>query len=137
MTDEGKYPKGGSLIMAKAVYVRFEVPKEVYDKAYEAIELARTTGKIKKGVNETTKVVERREAQLVIIAEDVEPPEIVAHLPILCEDKETPYVYVPKKFDLGSSAGIDVSSSAIAIVKSGDAKELIEEIVGKIEELKT
>ncbi|MFQ6051900.1 MAG: 50S ribosomal protein L7Ae [Candidatus Hydrothermarchaeota archaeon] len=123
--------------MAKAVYVRFEVPKDIYEKAYEAVELARTTGKIKKGVNETTKAVERKEAELVIIAEDVDPPEIVAHLPILCEEKETPYVYVPKKFDLGSAAGIDVSSSAVAIVKPGDAKELIEEIVSKIEDLKT
>lgn len=45
--------------MAKAMFVRFEMPKELSDKAYEIVEAARDTGKIRKGTNEVTKLVER------------------------------------------------------------------------------
>ena len=57
-----------------------EVPKEIADKAYEAIEIARKSGKIKKGSNEVTKVVERGIAKLVVIAKDVTPPEGIMHI---------------------------------------------------------
>ncbi|MHC1628659.1 MAG: 50S ribosomal protein L7Ae, partial [Candidatus Nezhaarchaeales archaeon] len=44
--------------MSKPSYVRFEVPSELAEKAYEAVRIARESGKIKKGTNETTKAVE-------------------------------------------------------------------------------
>ena len=82
----------------KPFYVKFEVPEDLVPKLYELVELARTTGgKVRKGVNETTKAVERGEAVFVVVAEDVDPPEIVAHLPLLCEEKNVPYAYVPSK----------------------------------------
>ena len=80
--------------MSKPMYVKFEVPEELAEKAYEALEIARDTGRIRKGTNETTKAVEREEAVLVLIAEDVDPEEVVAHLPELCDEKGIPYVYV-------------------------------------------
>ena len=122
--------------MAKPIHVRFEVPKELADTIYEAVEGARDTGKLRKGTNETTKAVERGQAALVVIAEDVEPPEVVAHLPALCGEKNVPYVYVPSKRELGSAAGIDVPSAAIAIVDPGKAAAAVKEIAGKIKELK-
>lgn len=121
--------------MPKA-YVKFQVPKELSDKILQAIESARNTGKIRKGTNETTKAIEKGVAQLVAIAEDVEPEEIVMHLPALCEEKKIPYVYVPSKLELGRAAGIDVGSAAISIVEAGEAKDLLKEIVKKIEETK-
>lgn len=122
-------------MMPKA-YVKFQVPKELSDKVLQAIESARNTGKIRKGTNETTKSIERGAAQLVAIAEDVEPEEIVMHLPALCEEKKIQYVYVPSKLELGRAAGIDVGSAAISIVEVGEAKDLLKEIVKKIEEIK-
>ncbi|MEM2427110.1 MAG: 50S ribosomal protein L7ae [Hadesarchaea archaeon] len=122
--------------MAKPAYVRFEVPKDLAEKVYDAVEEARKTGKIKKGVNETVKAVERRQAKLVVIAEDVDPPEVVAHLPPLCEERGVPYVYVPKKAELGAASGIEVSSAAVAIVEEGEAAPLIKEILSKLKELK-
>ncbi|MEM1834113.1 MAG: ribosomal L7Ae/L30e/S12e/Gadd45 family protein, partial [Thermosphaera sp.] len=81
--------------MPKPFYVKFEVPAELAEKVYEAVKKVKETGgKIKKGTNETTKAVERGQAKLVVIAEDVDPPEIVAHLPLLCDEKKIPYVYV-------------------------------------------
>ena len=117
-------------------HVKFETPKEVSDQAYKAVQIARDTGKIRKGVNETTKALERDQAKLVVIAEDVTPPEIVAHLPLLSEEKGVPYVYVPSKKDLGNAAGLPVGSSSIAITEEGDAKSLIESIANTVKELK-
>lgn len=98
------------------------------DKILEAVEVANVTGKIKKGANETTKAVERGNAELAIVAEDVSPEEIVMHIPIISEEKDTPCVEVPKQDDLGASAGLEVGSSAVAITEAGEAEELIEEI---------
>ena len=120
----------------KPIYVRFEVPKELADQAYEAVEKARDTGKLRKGTNEATKAIERGKAKLVVLAEDVEPAEILAHLPPLCEEKKAPYIYVPNKRELGSAAGIEVSTAAIAIAEAGDADGAIKSIVDKINELK-
>ncbi|HHI00333.1 MAG: 50S ribosomal protein L7ae [Thermotogae bacterium] len=121
--------------MAKPSYVKFEVPKELAEKALEAVEVARDTGRIRKGTNETTKAVERGQAKLVIIAEDVDPEEIVAHLPPLCEEKEIPYIYVPSKKELGAAAGIEVPAASVAIIEPGKARELVEEIAMKVREL--
>jgi len=118
------------------MYVRFQVPKELAEKAYEAIEVARSTGKINKGTNEVTKMVERGLAKLVVIAEDVEPEEVVAHLPLLCEEKNIPYVYVPSKEELGKASGLEVAAASACIVAPGKAKEIVEEIAEKVSALK-
>ena len=101
------------------------------DKIYEAVELAKATGKIRKGTNEATKALEKGEAKLVIVAKDTSPPEIIMHLPLLAGEKGIPCVEVPSKDELGAAAGIDVPTSSIAIVVEGEAKNLIKEIVKK------
>ena len=122
--------------MAKPIYVKFDVPKEIADKAYEAVEIARDTGKIGKGTNEVTKTIERGNALLVIIAEDIDPPEIAAHLPVLADEKEIPYVYLPTNDELGEAAGLNVGTASACIVDAGEADELVKEVVEKVEELK-
>lgn len=116
--------------------MKFEIPKEIADAAYEALQIATQTGSVSKGTNETTKAVERGQAKLVVIAEDVDPPEVVAHLPILCDERKIPYVFVPHKEKLGTSAGIDVPAASVCITEVGDATELVKEISSRIEELK-
>jgi len=108
-----------------------EVPKELLDKVYEAIETAKTTGKIKKGTNETTKTIEKGKAKMVVIAKDVTPPEITMHIPLIAEEKNVPCFTVPSKEELGAAAGIQVGTGSIAVVEEGEAKNLIKEIVSK------
>jgi large subunit ribosomal protein L7Ae len=119
----------------KPFYVRFEVPKEVVEAAYEALKIARETGKIRKGTNEATKAVERGKAKLVLIAENVQPPEVVAHLPLLCDERKAPYVYVPEKQRIGEALGIGVGSAAAAIEEAGDADKLVQEILAKLKDI--
>lgn len=109
-----------------------EVPKEISDKILQAVETAKNTGKIRKGTNETTKAIEKSSALLVVIASDVEPKEVVMHLPPLCDEKKIPFAYVPSKQELGRAAGIDVPTAAIAIVEAGDAKNLIKDLAEKL-----
>ena len=104
------------------------VDEKLAAKALEAVELAKSTGQLRRGTNEATKAIERNQAELVVIAADVEPPEVIMHLGPLCEEKNIPYVYVKNKDELGKASGIDVRCAAIAIAKSGDAKKVIDEI---------
>jgi large subunit ribosomal protein L7Ae len=122
--------------MSKPFYVKFEVSKEISDATYEALQMANQTGSIRKGTNETTKAIERGQAKLVVIAEDVDPPEVVAHLPILCEERKIAFVFVPSKDKLGSSVGIDVPAASVCIVDVGDALTLTKEISSRLEDLK-
>ena len=89
--------------MSKPFYVKYEAPKEVVDAAYEALTIASKSGVVRKGTNEATKAVERAIAKLVVIAEDVEPPEVIAHLPLLCDERKIPYVFVPSKEQIGKA----------------------------------
>jgi len=122
--------------MARAYFVKFDTPKEISDAAYEALRQAKQSGKIRKGTNETTKAIERGIAKLVIIAEDVEPPEVVAHLPIICDERSVPYVFVPTRASMGPALGIDVGAASACIVESGDAQPLIDQVVTEISKLK-
>jgi len=128
--------EGRRMSASRAIHVRFQVPDDLAERVYEAVAKAKDTGKVKRGVNETTKAVERGLAKLVVIAVDVDPPEIVAHLPYLCDERKIPYVYVPSKKRLGEAAGIEVSASSIAVIEPGDAEPLIREIINKVKELR-
>jgi large subunit ribosomal protein L7Ae len=88
---------------------------------YDVVEKAKKSGKIDKGVNETTKAIERSTAKLVVFAKDVNPKEIVQHLPILCKEKNIKCIEADSKQKLGLAVGIGVSCAAIAVIDSGDA----------------
>jgi large subunit ribosomal protein L7Ae len=135
MNDDGAAdaPERGNKM---SVFVKFETPKELSDKAYSLAEIVRDTGKIKKGTNEVTKAAERGEAALIIMAADVSPPEILAHIPALCDEKNIPYVYVPNKAELGNAIGLEKPTASIAIVDVGKGKPLCEEIAKTVRELK-
>ena len=114
-----------------AIQFKYEITKEISDKALEAIEVARKSGKLKKGSNEVTKVIERGSAKLVVVAQDTQPEEVVMHLPVLSEEKNIPCIGVTSKLELGTAAGLSVPCSAIAISEEGESKDLIKEITSK------
>ncbi|MCD6434339.1 MAG: 50S ribosomal protein L7ae [Candidatus Diapherotrites archaeon] len=113
-----------------------EIPKELVEKQLNLLEqVNKKGGKLRIGVNEVTKAVERGEAKLVIIAKDVDPKEIVMHLPVLCKEKGIPCSFVESKKELGEKAGIAVSASSVAVVDEADAKDELVEIVNALKEL--
>ncbi|EGX95647.1 snRNP and snoRNP protein Snu13, putative [Cordyceps militaris CM01] len=81
----------------------------------------------KKGANEVTKALNRGTCEIAILAADTEPLAILLHIPLLCEDKGTPYVYVPSKSLLGRACGVSRSVIA-ASINSNEASELAGQI---------
>ncbi|MBU1976011.1 MAG: ribosomal L7Ae/L30e/S12e/Gadd45 family protein [Nanoarchaeota archaeon] len=101
------------------------------EKVYEAIELARKTGKIVKGTNEVTKAIEKQTAKLVAVAADISPKEITMHLPLLSKEKGVTCIEVSSKAELGASAGIPLGTAAVAIIEPGEASGIVKEL-GKV-----
>ena len=122
--------------MAKGYYVKFETPPDLVNPILEALRVASQSGKVRKGTNEATKAIERGISKLIVIAEDVEPPEVVAHLPILCEERNAAFIFVPSKQQLGMSLGIDVGSAAATIIDAGEAQHIVEQVITSISGLK-
>ena len=118
-------------------YQTFETPPDVVKTAYDVLRVAAATGRVKRGTNETTKAVERGLAKLVFIATDVRPPEIVAHLPPLCEGRKVAYLFMPSKEELGRAAGIEVAAASVAIIEPGDAEKEVEELIKIANELRS
>ncbi len=119
-------------------YVTVKVPKETQTEALEILsEVLKSGGKIRKGTNEATKAIERKQAKLVFIAGNVNPPEIVYYLPPLCDEKKVPFIFIDDKKDLGAALGLEkISSAAAAIVDEGKLKDRVATIVERISKLK-
>jgi large subunit ribosomal protein L7Ae len=117
-------------------YVKFEAPESLVKDALDFVENSYRSGKIKKGTNEVVKSIERGEAKVVVIAEDVSPPEVVFYLPVLCEERKVPYTYVKNKSDLGLKVGI-ASAASIAVVDYGKNEDAYKDLISSIENAKS
>ena len=120
-------------------YVKFKVPDKLQDQIKKALTTIADTkdSKIRKGMNECTKSIERGQAKLVLMAEDVSPPEILYHVPLLCEEKKIPYGYLSSKKNLGKAVNINVGSSAITIENVGSGNEgILNDIIKQLDALK-
>jgi large subunit ribosomal protein L7Ae len=95
----------------------YTAPDKLKEKSLEFLtKVVDNGGKIKKGMNETTKCIERQKAKFIAIASDVDPPEIVYHIPILCDEKKVPYIMIDTKEALGKSVKLQVPCSAVAVI---------------------
>ncbi|KAI5481573.1 U4/U6 small nuclear ribonucleoprotein SNU13 [Pseudohyphozyma bogoriensis] len=92
---------------------------------------------LKKGANEATKTLNRGIAEFILLAADTEPIEILLHLPLLCEDKNVPYVFVPSKTALGRACGVSrpVIAASVTTNEARELKSQIETIKSQIERL--
>lgn len=98
------------------------------ESVFEVIEVAKKTGKLKKGCNEVTKALEKGQAKLVVVAKDTQPKEIIMHLPLLSKEKGVKYVEVEKKEELGAAAGLPLGTAAIAVTDPGEATEMLKHL---------
>ncbi|KAF2182097.1 L30e-like protein [Zopfia rhizophila CBS 207.26] len=91
----------------------------------------------KKGANECTKTLNRGIAEVIILAADTSPLAILLHLPLLCEDKNVPYVYVPSKMALGRACGVarPVIAASITTNEASDLMGQIRSLKDKVERL--
>ncbi|KLJ08144.1 ribonucleoprotein-associated protein [Blastomyces silverae] len=92
---------------------------------------------LKKGANEATKTLNRGTSEIVILAADTTPLAILLHLPLLAEDKNVPYVYVPSKMALGRACGVSRSVIAASITtnEASDLNAQIQTLKNSVERL--
>ncbi|BGP38048.1 RNA binding protein snu13 [Rhodotorula kratochvilovae] len=92
---------------------------------------------LKKGANEATKTLNRGICEFIVMTADTEPIEILLHLPLLCEDKNVPYVFVPSKTALGRACGVSrpVIAASITTNEARELRSQIDTIKGQIERL--
>jgi U4/U6 small nuclear ribonucleoprotein SNU13 len=101
------------------------------------VQQANNYKQLKKGANESTKTLNRGIADLIILAADAEPLAILLHLPLLCEDKNVPYVFVPSRSALGRACGVSRSVIAASILtnEGSQIKSQVQALKDQIEKL--
>lgn len=92
---------------------------------------------LRKGANEATKTLNRGLSEFIVMAADAEPLEILLHLPLLCEDKNVPYVFVRSKKALGRACGVSrpIVACSVTINEGSQLKSQITTIQQDIEKL--
>ena len=106
-----------------SVHIAFETPKDVQDSVYELVKLVGNgNGRLKKGSNEVTKAAERGTAQMIVMAENVNPAELLAHIPLICKEKKIPFIYVEDQAYLAEAAGMNTGAKTAAIALMEVAK---------------
>ena len=106
-------------------------------KILNLVQQAMNYKQMRKGANEVTKTLNRGIAEFVIMAADTEPIEILLHLPLLCEDKNVPYVFVRSKQALGRACGVSrsVIACSVTVNEGSQLKSQIQSIHQEIERL--
>ncbi len=118
------------------VHVKFETPEDLEDAIFDLVSSCKD-GAVCRGSNEVTKAAERGSAKLIIMAEDVNPPELLAHIPMICDEKQIPYGYVRHQEYLGKESGLPdgVKTASIALLEiPKPLQEKFETVLGKIKE---
>eukprot|EP01018_Ginkgo_biloba_P016783 Gb_14400 [translate_table: standard] len=103
----------------------------------DVIQQAANYKQLKKGANEATKTLNRGISEFIVMAADTEPLEILLHLPLLAEDKNVPYVFVPSKQALGRACGVTrpVISCSVTTNEGSQLKSQIQQLKDAIEKL--
>lgn len=96
---------------------------------------AKNKGSLRKGVRDVQKFIRRGEKGLVILAGDTSPIDVFSHMPVLCEDNQIPYVYVPSKEDLGAACGTKRPTCMLMVNKDDSFKEAYEECYEELKSL--
>ena len=123
-----------------SVHIAFETPKDIQEQVYELVKAIGKDGrgKIKKGANEVTKVAERGIASMIVMAENVNPGELLAHVPMICKEKGIPFIYVEDQGYLADSAGMTAGTrtAAVAVLDvDKEAQDIFNEVKGHYETL--
>ena len=123
-----------------SVHISFEPPQDVQEQVYEMVKAVgkNERGRLKKGANEVTKAAERGTALMIVMAENVSPGELLAHIPMICKEKDIPFIYVADQTFLAEAAGMSngTKTAAVAVISmEKDAQDRFNEIKGHFETL--
>ena len=106
-------------------------------KVLKTVKAAAEKKMIRRGVKEVVKALKKGEKGLCVIAGDISPIDVIAHVPIFCEELNVPYVYVPSKEDLGTASQTKRPTSIVLMSCKADAdyKDTYDEAVKEVAEI--
>ncbi|KAI4878754.1 hypothetical protein NFI96_028751 [Prochilodus magdalenae] len=109
--------------------------RKLSKKLYKCVKKAAKLKQIRRGVKEVQKFINKGETGIVVLAGDTLPIDVYCHLPVMCEDRNLPYAYIPSKVDLGSSAGSKRPTCVIMIKPHDEYKEAYDECLEEVSAL--
>ena len=99
--------------------------KKSTKKAHKLVRKASQSKSLRRGVKELVKGLRKGDKGLAILAGDVFPIDVMSHLPVLLEEHNIPYLFVPSKRDLGAAACTKRPTSCVLVKeKKNDGKEI-------------
>jgi len=104
---------------------------------------------LRRGVKEVVKALRKSAAAgagsslsdpsaIVVIAADISPMDVIAHIPVLCEDHNVPYIYIKSRAQLGEASATKRPTSVVMIgkdrmgKKAGEGDEEFGEAYGEL-----
>ncbi|KAB1212805.1 H/ACA ribonucleoprotein complex subunit 2-like protein [Morella rubra] len=79
---------------------------------------------LKRGVKEVVKSIRRGQKGLCVIAGNISPIDVITHVPILCEEAEIPYIYLPSKEDLANAGATKRPTCCVLVLTKPSKGEL-------------
>jgi len=119
-------------------------------KLHRTVKKASKARQVKRGVREVVKGIRKGDKGLLILAADINPIDIISHLPVLSEEAQIPYVFVASKEELGHASSTKRSTSCVLVcpdqkrkkrkdeekeVKEDDYREMYEGVYKEVEKL--
>ncbi|KAJ6485026.1 RNA-binding protein [Mycena vitilis] len=127
--------------------------KKLLKKLHKTIKKASKARQVKRGVKEVVKGIRKGEKGLLILAADINPIDIISHLPVLSEEAQIPYIFVSSKEELGNASSTKRPTSCVMVCpdqkkkgkpkegtveeKDDDYRELYDEVYAEVEKLDT
>lgn len=103
--------------------------RKLSKKIFKLISHAAKEKAIRRGIKEVVLGMRKGETGIVVLAGDVFPIEVIAHVPLLCEEANIPYCYVGKKTELGASGLTKRPTSVVMISEKKAEGSLKEELL--------
>jgi len=91
--------------------------------------------KLHRGLRNVQTRIRKGGTGICVLAGDVTPIDIYCHLPIVCEDKNIPYCFVPSKKEIATSIGAKRPCIVVLISEDDEYKELYDKCYKKVSKL--
>ena len=108
------------LVARVSVIAKPLASKKLTKRLYKTVKKGTKAKSIRRGVKDVVKSIRKGERGFVVLAGDVSPLDVITHIPIYCEDRAVPYVFVPSRRDLGRSSLTKRPTSVVLVKKHKD-----------------
>ncbi|XP_073011393.1 H/ACA ribonucleoprotein complex subunit 2-like protein [Typha latifolia] len=132
-SENEKSMKEKKKMMALAPIAKPLAGKKLCKKTLKLVRRASESKCLKRGVKEVVKSIRRGHKGLCVIAGNISPIDVITHVPILCEEANIPYIYVPSKEDLATAGTTKRPTCCVLVLTKPTKGELENEVKEKLQ----